>query len=98
MNDFDTRDRDGREGTDEGGVELVLSVTLEAALADLFGASAGAADELVNALGCDEETCEAFRNCEVQTFADAMLMTRDHGLILTLADGSEFQLTIVRSK
>jgi hypothetical protein len=31
------------------------------------------------------------------TFADAGLMTNDEGLVLRLADGSEFQLTIVQS-
>lgn len=34
----------------------------------------------------------------VRGFAEAGLMTRDNGLVLTFSDGSEFQLTIVRSR
>ena len=32
----------------------------------------------------------------VTTFMDAMLMTRDRGVILHLSDGSEWQLSLVR--
>lgn len=35
---------------------------------------------------------------DVRTFADAGVMTRDRGVVVALADGSEFQLTIVQSK
>jgi len=34
----------------------------------------------------------------VSTFRSAALMTRDDGVVVTLRDGSEFQLTIVQSK
>lgn len=37
-------------------------------------------------------------DCKVETFHDAGLLTRDNGLVLTLTDGSEFQITIVKSK
>ncbi len=32
------------------------------------------------------------------SFADAELLTRDAGLVIRTSDGSEFQLTIVRSR
>lgn len=35
---------------------------------------------------------------KVRTFSDAGLLTRDAGIVLTLDDGSEFQLTVVRSR
>jgi len=35
---------------------------------------------------------------DVESFSQAGLMTGDEGLVLTLADGSEFQLQIVRSR
>ena len=34
----------------------------------------------------------------VCTFEDRGLMTRDSGLVIEMEDGSEFQLTIVRSR
>ena len=34
----------------------------------------------------------------VRTFADADILTRDSGVVVTAADGSEFQVTIVRSR
>ena len=39
-----------------------------------------------------------WENLRVQTFAEAGLMTRNSGLVITLPDGSEFQLTIVQSR
>lgn len=35
---------------------------------------------------------------DVVTFEDSGLMTRDRGLVLTMSDGDEFQVTIVKSK
>jgi hypothetical protein len=35
---------------------------------------------------------------DVSTFADAELLTRNAGVIITLFDGSEFQITVVQSK
>ncbi len=47
--------------------------------------------------GCDcLEIC--WENLRVQTFDEAGLMTRNSGLVISLPDGSEFQLTIVRSR
>ena len=34
----------------------------------------------------------------ISTFDEAGVMTRDAGLVITTADGSEFQLTIVQSR
>jgi len=34
----------------------------------------------------------------VQTFEDAGMLTRDRGLVVTMTDGTEFQITIVQSK
>lgn len=34
----------------------------------------------------------------VRTFEDDGVLTRDKGLVLTLKDGTEFQITIVRSR
>lgn len=34
----------------------------------------------------------------VSTFEDAGVMTQNSGLVLRMADGSEFQLTIVKSR
>ena len=35
---------------------------------------------------------------EVETFKDAEIMTTNAGLVVTMDDGTEFQLTIVRSR
>jgi hypothetical protein len=43
-------------------------------------------DELLNAIR------------EVRTFADAGLLTRDRGIVVTLDDGTEMQLTIVERR
>lgn len=34
----------------------------------------------------------------VETFRDAALMTSDDGVVVTLRDGSEFQVTVIQSK
>ena len=39
-----------------------------------------------------------WENLRVHTFAEAGLMTYNKGLVITLPDGSEFQLTIVQSR
>ena len=43
-----------------------------------------------------EEIC--WENLRVETFEEAGVMTYNKGLVVTLPDGSEFQLTIVRSR
>ena len=44
------------------------------------------------------EDGECIKIKDVRTFDIAGLMTKDRGLVVRLADGSEFQLTIVRSR
>ena len=39
-----------------------------------------------------------WENLRVQSFCEAGLMTSNNGLVITLPDGSEFQLTIVQSR
>ena len=34
----------------------------------------------------------------VATFADAGVLTMNHGLVVTMDDGTEFQITVVRSR
>jgi len=50
----------------------------------------------------DEERAEAGISDElvlrVSTFADEGVLTTDAGLVVTAKDGSEFQITIVRSR
>jgi hypothetical protein len=45
----------------------------------------------------DEQTGEQHIK-RILTFERAGLLTRNRGLVLTMADGSEFQITIVQSK
>ena len=47
--------------------------------------------------GCDSlEIC--WENLRVQSSCEAGLMTSNNGLVITLPNGSEFQLTIVQSR
>ncbi len=46
--------------------------------------------------GYDSE--EVFADAHVRTFDEAGMMTYNRGVVITLPDGSEFQLTIVQSK
>ena len=39
-----------------------------------------------------------WENLRVQSFCEAGLMTSNNGLVITLPNGSEFQLTIVQSR
>lgn len=43
-----------------------------------------------------EEMC--WENLDVSTYDDAGILTYDKGLVIQLPDGSEYQLTIVRSR
>ncbi len=40
----------------------------------------------------------ALEDCRVRTYGQAGLLTGNSGLLITLPDGSEFQITIVRSR
>ena len=49
------------------------------------------------ACGCDDlEIC--WENFRVQSYEEAGVMTYNKGLVITLPDGSEYQLTIVQSR
>ena len=39
-----------------------------------------------------------WENLRVRTYAEAGVMTYDKGLVITTPDGSEFQLTLIRSR
>ena len=39
-----------------------------------------------------------WENLQVQTYSEAGVMTYNKGLVITLPDGSEYQLTIVQSR
>ncbi len=41
---------------------------------------------------------DILEDAKIYTFEQAGVLTTDKGLVLSLADGSEFQLTIVRSR
>ena len=47
---------------------------------------------------CSYGTEINWENLRVETFANAGVMTCNKGLVLTLPDGSEYQLTIVQSR
>lgn len=54
-------------------------------------------DALAALLSCeDDDLLEQI--ADGHTFADAGVLTMNAGLVLRLADGSEFQLTVVRSR
>jgi hypothetical protein len=51
----------------------------------------------------EEELKELFEGMvsgiiEVQTFDEAGILTRDRGVVVTLEDGDEYQISIVRSR
>lgn len=48
--------------------------------------------------GEEDENEICWENMQVQTFAEAGVMTCNNGLVITLPDGSEYQLSIVRSR
>lgn len=53
---------------------------------------------LQSVLEClDEDEAPELADCKVTTFDEAGVLTRDRGLVVRLANGSEFQLTIIRS-
>lgn len=59
----------------------------------------GMLDEDEIDLAIDGIDCESrLVGCRTQTFEDCGLLTNDDGVVLSLDDGSEFQVTIVRSK
>ena len=65
-----------------------LGITPEIVQEALQGILTGEWDTENSALEC----------AEVRTYEDAGIMTYDKGLVITLPDGTEYQLTIVRSR
>jgi hypothetical protein len=50
---------------------------------------------------CDEEDSVGgpeLRDARLELFGDAGIMTRDEGLVVRLADGTQFQVTVVESR
>jgi len=64
------------------------SITAEIVQEALFGILTGEWDTENSAL----------ESAEARTFEDAGVMTNNKGLVITLPDGTEYQLTIVRSR
>ena len=60
--------------------------------------------ELLETLSCDIEFAEelgietGLTDATFTTFEDAGIMTYNKGLVIKFADGSEFQITIVKSR
>ena len=69
--------------------------TLETALHILLEMIAAYDDE--NA-GDFEEEMRPFRDCAVDTYERAGILTNNRGLVVRMTDGSEFQVTIVQSR
>ena len=53
--------------------------------------------ELIDGTASDDDDI-LWENLRIHTFDEAGVMTRDAGLVITLPDGTEFQLTIVQSR
>lgn len=45
----------------------------------------------------DDDEAELYR-ATVKTFADAMLLTHDQGVVVRLRNGAEFQITVKQSR
>lgn len=60
-------------------------------------------NHILNSLECleneeGESLLEQLEMRSAHTFEDLGLLTRNHGLVIQMQDGSEFQLTIVKSR
>lgn len=80
---------------DESAGRGVTADDVQDALATVmqYGDEATVADVLAEATGDDQVGV-----ARVSTYAQAGVLTRDAGLVVELADGSEFQITIIRSR
>ena len=74
-------------------VAEALKVLLDQGIDDGEGGLDAAIDLLVGDDDRDEPLLD-----EAISFADAGLLTRDHGVVLRMRDGGEFQVTVVRSR
>jgi len=50
------------------------------------------------ALDVFQDECEGAEVRTIDSFEESGLMTRNEGLVVRMMDGSEFQLTVVRSR
>ena len=79
------------EGPPEGGVSVVMNAArLSDILKELIDTYADCGADALGEPGLD--------GANVVTFAEAGVITNDAGLVVTLHDGAEFQLTIVQSR
>lgn len=81
-----------RGDAQKGGAVMVGTKEVETAI-DQMLRNMREEDDLL-AMGDEGEV----RCANVGTFEERGILTRDHGVVLTLSDGSEFQLTIVQSR
>lgn len=66
-------------------------------LENLFNELSGCeADDELTPFELDPD--EVLSECRARSFQDCGLLTSDDGVVLRLRDGSEFQITIVRSR
>ena len=70
------------EGMDESGFEGALLATLSEAPDDYRS----------------DEALDIEQVARVQTFEDAGILTRNRGLVVTMRDRSEYQITIIKSR
>lgn len=63
---------------------------LEAGLIELLETTSG--------LDEDEAGVEGFSDCRTSSFESEGVMTMNRGVVLRMANGAEFQITIVRSR
>ena len=68
---------------------------LQDALMNLLDAALCADEETRDEMGVDDALAEVRK---VRTYDDVGMLTKDAGLVITTADGSEFQVTIVQSR
>ena len=70
-----------------------ITIETEDDMAQAIEDALRAADERAQDEDGDEETIRS-----IVTFADAGVLTSNSGLVVRLADGSEYQITVVRSR
>ena len=80
------------EPTHEDTIEAALLAAFSPESADLAQSST----EVAMAPLCDHDGAEV-RVHTARGYRDAMVLTWDRGIVLDLSDGSQFQITIVRS-
>jgi hypothetical protein len=54
--------------------------------------------DLVDLSGIDRENAEAIYHARLTSFKEGMVMTSNAGFTVRLQDGSEFQITVVKSR